>query len=239
MASPEEIARREAAIAANQLRGRRDDAFRAAQVPARFRLVRLNGFYDVVPDDDYIVRVPPEGGTSAEVTKNRRVEYARVASSLRMLLAAPVLVALIGEIGAGKSALGCGLINEFCDRGWSARYTKTADCLEQIVDRYKNVDHAKMQAFVRPALLVLDELQARRVREEEDLALFRLLDKRYDDHKSTLLISNHATEEDLAARLDARSASRMREGGGVLVCDWPDVRGQIAVQSRANYAVTS
>ncbi|MDB5294958.1 MAG: hypothetical protein JWO31_941, partial [Phycisphaerales bacterium] len=44
---------------------------------------------------------------------------------------------------------------------------------------------------------------------------------------TTVVISNHATEAEFWGSLDARVRDRIRDGGGVILCDWPSLRGRV------------
>jgi DNA replication protein DnaC len=74
---------------------------------------------------------------------------------------------------------------------------------------------------------VLDEWQVRVGSENENLILMRLIDRRYDEKKTTVLISNHLTKSEFIATIDARIADRMHDGGGFILCDWASLRGRI------------
>ena len=62
---------------------------------------------------------------------------------------------------------------------------------------------------------------------EEYDGLIRLIDKRYQFNRATLLISNHLTKEEFASRVDARIMDRMNTAGGVCVVSWPSIRGRV------------
>ncbi|HEV7298697.1 MAG TPA: ATP-binding protein [Tepidisphaeraceae bacterium] len=184
---------------------------RRKSVPDKFRTARVEDFS----------RIPADA----------LERYASAARRLANALANPGLYVLCGEIGDGKTHMTCGLINAFCDAGRSAKYVKTKDFIDQLRRTWRSDDTQATARFerehVRFALLVIDEWQARNNTENEEMELFRLLDKRYDAGGATVIISNHADADEVYAALDARVADRMCDGGGVIVCDWPSLRGRL------------
>lgn len=142
----------------------------------------------------------------------------------------PMIVALIGEIGAGKTYLACALINAMTAIGRLAMYTTAFDYILAVRKTFNGgeSDQSDVEnAHIKPELLVLDEMQVRGETTHEELLLLRLIDKRYQYNRATLLLSNHATKEEFRERIDARIWDRMKDGGGVRVVDWPSLRGRI------------
>lgn len=73
-------------------------------------------------------------------------------------------------------------------------------------------------AYVKPTLLVLDEIQERGETEWEGKLLNVILDKRHGAMRPTVLIGN-LTAGEAAARLGASILDRMHQGGGFVVID--------------------
>lgn len=163
--------------------------------------------------------------------------YLAAAESLRKMLrrdrAQPMIVALIGVIGAGKTYLAAGLVNAMVGEGRTARYTTAFDYCLAVRRTFGGAgDQAEVEReHIHPELLVLDEMQIRGETPHEELLLLRLLDKRYHHQRATLLLSNHKDSAQFRARIDARIWDRMRDGGGVRVVDWPSLRGR-TIQGR-------
>lgn len=193
----------------------REDAVRqrltdAAGVPARYAAAQLQTF--------------------AGVPEEHREAYKRVAWALRGRLQQAATVALIGERGPGKTHMGCALVNEFNMSLRPAMYAVTLDFFNAIRSEYgkKGGDEARaLERFTRPVLLVLDEVQERGESEWENRMLTRVLDQRYADDKATLLISNQERAE-FARSVGASVSDRIRDGGGVIECKWPSLRGRVA-----------
>mgnify|MGYP000529477501 FL=1 len=142
----------------------------------------------------------------------------------------PLIVALVGQIGAGKTYLACALINAMTEAGRTARYTTAFDYILAVRKTFGSGESDQTDIendHIKPELLVLDEMQVRGETAHEELLLLRLIDKRYQYNRATLLLSNHATRDEFKERIDARIWDRMKDGGGVRVVDWPSLRGRI------------
>jgi DNA replication protein DnaC len=74
--------------------------------------------------------------------------------------------------------------------------------------------------YVAVPMLALDDLGAEKVTEWGGEQLYRLLDRRCDARRPTIVTSNAAVDA-----LDPRIVSRLREG--LVVCRAPDVRGKL------------
>lgn len=182
-----------------------------SKVPQRYRAARLNDA-NMVPGDC-------------------QQPYYRAAGKLATALQKPGIYALIGEIGDGKTHLACALINEFCETGRSAKYLKCADYIRDLRANWDGGhaggEAAYEAAHVRLSLLVLDEWQVRGETVSENNLLLRLIDKRYDDFKATVIIANYPTKEEFEKSIDGRIADRLCDGGGMIICDWPSLRGRL------------
>lgn len=159
--------------------------------------------------------------------------YSRALDRLNRIVARdrdkPFIAALIGVIGAGKTHMAAALINKFASLGRTARYTTAMDYILAIRSTYgKDTEQSQIEnAHIHPELLVIDEMQVRGETAHEDLLLIRLIDKRYQHNRATLLISNHLTKQEFAERVDARIMDRMNTAGGVCVVSWPSIRGRL------------
>lgn len=140
---------------------------------------------------------------------------------------------LIGTNSGGKTHLltlaGC---------VWSMRGTPDRArywTLNDLLDDKKRTFDGRSDAADDPirmarecGLLVLDELgetRATSVFAREEFA--GLIDARYRDEKPTILASN-MTERAFIDRFGASAYERLREGGGVVTCNWSNHRVRIA-----------
>lgn len=180
---------------------------KSSNVPARYAVEAWNT--DALPADAAAI---------ADVKMNRLREVARPGT----------IVAVIGPRGTGKTHMVCCLVREVCTSGQSAIYMDAMDYLLAVRSTYggkgeeKQVenDHATVD------LLVLDEMQERGETAWEDRMLTRLVNKRYAANKITILLSNQ-DRATFSERVGESIASRIEDGGGVIVCDWQSVRGRL------------
>lgn len=207
----EEVEQRDKRLAEYKNRERVANAHRLSAIPDMFRKAALGDLFHVPAD-------------SVE-------QYAAACTSLKTALTLPGIYAVCGEIGDGKTYMACGLINAFCDQGRGARYIKAMDYVKKYRATWKNDSHTAESDFendhVRVSLLVLDEWQVRNETANENVILFGLIDKRYDAGKTTVLVSNHRTKQDFEQSIDSRIADRICDGGGIIICNWPSLRGRI------------
>ena len=157
--------------------------------------------------------------------------YGHVADNLAIAASRAGIYAMCGNPGTGKTHMAYGLVNAFCTAGRSAKLVKADDYLRDYRSTWKSTTAGAEGAFeakhVRFSLLVVDEWQRRRDTADENLILLRLIDKRYEEGKTTVILSNHETRYDFERSIDARIADRICDGGGIIVCDWPSLRGRI------------
>lgn len=168
-----------------------------------------------------------------EVKANRAMDgttYGDVVAHLMGLIESPGMIALLGTRGTGKTWMACALVREFARLGRFAMYRDAMDYfldLKASYDAGAKVDQLQVEArYIIPKLLVLDEVHERGDTAWEDRMLTRLINKRYAANLSTVLISNQdgdAFEE----RVGASIADRIKDGGGMIVCDWESLRGRV------------
>jgi chromosomal replication initiation ATPase DnaA len=167
------------------------------------------------------------GNPGARPTDNPGYCAANVA--LQGLATTSGIVGLIGGRGTGKTWLSCGLVLDFCREGRRAVYTNAFDYfleLRSTFDDGSKMTQERVEAkYVRPALLVLDELHERGDTAWEDRTLTRIVNKRYENNLATVLISNQ-TPEEFVARVGPSIADRIHDGGGVILCEWASLRGR-------------
>lgn len=157
------------------------------------------------------------------------VTYGEAVYCLTATLTSPGTVALLGERGAGKTWMACGLVREFCRRGRGALYRDAMDYFLELKSTYdrdaKRSQEQVEAAYLKPSLLVLDELHERGDTVWEDRMLTRLINKRYAAKLATVLIANQSPKE-FKDRVGHSIHDRMFDGGGIVVCDWKSLRGR-------------
>ena len=135
------------------------------------------------------------------------------------------LVALTGIRGNGKTQLAVCAIREAARRLMSCRYVKAMDVFLEMRESFKGngTELDTVNKYACFDLLAIDELGVRGESAWEDRVLTHLLDRRYDDRRDTILISNQS-EGDFAEAVGASVMSRLTETGGIIQCDWPSFR---------------
>ena len=141
-----------------------------------------------------------------------------------------MLYALLGKRGTGKTQFGVCLIRYACRSLTTAKYSVAMDFFMEIKATYKHnssrTEDEVIVDFVRPSLLVLDEMHERGETEWENRLLTYMIDKRYTQMKDTLLISNQ-TLDVFQTTVGYSILSRLQETGAIITCDWPSFREEI------------
>lgn len=119
---------------------------------------------------------------------------------------------MLGPTGTGKTYQAYAAIRELAITGVVARWevTTAPDMYASLRPRHGVDSEAEFRRYRSAAVLLVDDLGASKVTEFTEEVNFRLIDWRYKHHLPTLFTSN-ALPKDLADRLGARVASRLRE----------------------------
>lgn len=130
-----------------------------------------------------------------------------------------------GNHGTGKTHLAVGMIKKVIELGDTAVLTHVLEYTRAIKQSWTDRNEREvMNQFVKPDLLVIDEVGHQYGSDAERLMLFDLINARYMEAKPMILITNLQLSE-LKAFLDERAQDRLREGGGTaVVFDWESQR---------------
>lgn len=138
-----------------------------------------------------------------------------------------VTYGIVGPRGTGKSQMGVAIGRELCGQTKPVLYVRAAWLFVQVRSTYQPAaERTEEQAildFLKPRLLIIDEVDKRKGSDAEDMLLENIVCGRHDDGKDTLLISNLKKAE-FEASVGESIVSRMCQGGGVVVCDWGSFR---------------
>ncbi len=160
-------------------------------------------------------------------------QWSQCKEMLGQILDGNGIAILIGPRGTGKTQLGVmaglNLIENTLHAGYATavRYYKARELGMEVRDSFSTKEREESKSFkqfIRPQLLIIDEVKERLGTEFEQRVLTSIIDERYDAMKSTIMITN-AEPGDLPGLLGPSIMDRCREGGGVIVMDWATFRG--------------
>lgn len=161
----------------------------------------------------------PERHRRFHIEDNRCELWRSSYEQLKAGVAAKATVGVVGPRGAGKTQAASILLAKNKSDGNSGLYTKSDDIFTKIrCAQSSKSDFTEEQAkhhYRKPYLLVIDAFQVRGETDFENRSLVSIVDKRYDDGKPTVIISND-TQESLLAIVGPDIRDRLLEGGGII-----------------------
>jgi DNA replication protein DnaC len=168
-----------------------------SEVPRRFTQASMNNLGDVEPG------------------------YRATGERLVGMMDVPQMYAMLGTRGGGKTHLACAVIHAFCDAGKAATYQRATDiflAIKRTWGKRGESEDRVIDGLAKVSLLVIDELQVRSDTPWEDTILTDLIDRRYADMRSTILIANQTLEQ-FSERMGDSVVSRLTQMGGIM-CNW-------------------
>nr|DAF36669.1 MAG TPA: Replicative helicase [Caudoviricetes sp.] len=138
---------------------------------------------------------------------------------------------ILGRPGTGKTHLAAAMVRSVVSRGYPAVYVKEPDIFRRVKESYMSRTLSERQAmadFVKPALLVVDEVGRQYGTQAERSMFFDVIDQRYENMKPTVLVSN-LDQAHFCELMGPAICSRLSEGGGkFLVLAGKDMRREVA-----------
>jgi DNA replication protein DnaC len=137
-------------------------------------------------------------------------------------------IVLLGAVGTGKDHLLAALLYAAANAGISCRWVNGQELYGQFRDRMDTGEREEdlIKRLVEPQVLAISDPipPAGAPTAWNTGQLYRLLDRRYRDLKSTWCSLNAVDVADADAKLSAAVFDRLREGAEILRCWWPSYR---------------
>jgi DNA replication protein DnaC len=174
-----------------------------ANIPKRFQRCAVNGFEATTPQ--------------MVATRESVVKYLQ---NLDENIAAGRSVVMAGPPGTGKTHLACAMITAIIKSGHTAIYTSVLDAARDVKSTYGNQptrfasELEAYQHYTAPDVLVIDEVGVQYQTDAEAIIVWEIINRRYNDMKVTILISNETWDE-MTAKLGERIMDRMRDSNGL------------------------
>lgn len=207
--------------AAEQARVRGESLTRAierAGIPKRFQDKSLDSF---VPADERQRRI-------LEVCRDYLLRFDDVMRDGRCLI-------FSGKTGTGKTHLATAIANHLILAGRTAIFTSVREVVAAVKSTWRKgstkTEQDALAPYIAADFLVLDEVGVQFDTEAEKLVMFDVINRRYQDMKPMIVISNLPMESEqgiptIKSVLGDRIIDRLRENGGKLIkFEWDSHRG--------------
>lgn len=208
----EEISRREEEIF-NQKRI--EAALNASMIPLRFRNQSFDTF------------IAKTAGQKKE--KGHCVDFANNFPEKLKLGSSMIFC---GNTGTGKTLLACSIANHIIkNHAKTAVFMNVIDAVRKVKETFNKsseiTEREAISRFSKSDLLILDEVGVQFGSDTEKMILFEIINKRYENMKPTILISNLAPKL-IENYIGERAWDRLKENGGrVCIFNWTSNRSNI------------
>lgn len=137
------------------------------------------------------------------------------------------VLVLFGGVGTGKTLLASELAEALIDRmSMSVRYCTAKQMISEIQTSYSDdtkSEEGEVLRFLQYDVLILDEIDAKPDRENANLLLTEVINRRYNEEKPVVVITNQPFDS-LAKFVGDRVDDRLHENAYVCSFDWPSFR---------------
>lgn len=162
-------------------------------------------------------------------TPEQKVVRGTVRTYRDFILGEPTWAALImiGETGTGKTLLACEFAQSLItNASKSVRYLTAKGMISEIQSSYGREgksEEGELMRFSQYDVLILDEVDAIPARENSSLLLTEVINRRYNDNKPVIVISNQPFDN-LDKYVGERVHSRLHENSFSCSFGWSDFR---------------
>jgi DNA replication protein DnaC len=139
-------------------------------------------------------------------------------------------IVIVGDRGRGKTVMACWLAHQRrLEHKHPGIYIRSHDLFATIRRAWhpqsKQDEWDVLERYRQAAFLVIDEFQERSESEWENRTLVNILDHRHADIRPTVLIAN-LSADGFAQSVGPSLADRIAQTGGIVECDWGNMRTQ-------------
>lgn len=185
-------------------------------IPRRFQGVNFENF------------LAPENSGEAKALRNCKA-FAEKFPELSEMGAGMIFC---GSLGTGKTHLAISIARYVTESGFSARYLNLMQILKLVRETWgresePDAERHVISELTNCDLLIIDEVGVQMGTENEKVILFEIINGRYENMNSTIVISN-LDKAGISELISERSVDRITEGGGTLVFNWPSYRNKKA-----------
>jgi|ETNvirnome_2_300_1030623.scaffolds.fasta_scaffold00725_11 DNA replication protein DnaC len=162
----------------------------------------------------------PKRHKSFRVTDNNSPQWLESHNKVKESVTAGGICIVLGTRGSGKTQSSACAIGHCCQNlKKPALYTKAFDIFLSIRNgnnrNSTTTEQEEIERFIKPHLLVMDAFEVRGDTEFENRVLDHIIDRRYDDRKPTIIITNDSIEN-MGNVLGPSIMDRIRESGGFI-----------------------
>lgn len=160
----------------------------------------------------------PKRHKSFRPTDNKDEKWNEIYNQLKDKVENGGIITILGDRGTGKTQMSACLIGFTTNNlSKSALYTKAFDVFLGIRNGMKNTSELEaVEKYLKPFTLVIDAFEVKADTEFESRVLDHIIDKRYDDMKTTIIIANDKLES-FTAKIGQSTLDRISETGAIKI----------------------